>query len=120
MPCVIWGKPGSPIENIELKNVRITAKGGHPASKATLDPEENDERFPRRVGAIPAYGCYLRHVRNARFLNCRFGFEKNDDRPALIVNDGENIAFEQCDFQKGADCISRVGFRNAAGPDHDL
>jgi alpha-glucuronidase/polygalacturonase len=120
MPCVIWGKPGSPIENIELKNVQITAKGGHPALEASLDPEENDERVPRRVGAIPAYAWYLRHVRNVRFLNCRFGFEKNDDRPALVVDDGENVAFEQCDLQKGVDCVSRVGFRNASGANHDL
>jgi alpha-glucuronidase len=111
MPSVIWGKPGSPIENIEFKNVSITAKGGHPASEASPDPAENDERFPRRVGAIPAYAGYLRHVRNIRFFDCRFGFEKNDDRPALVVDDGENVVVEQCDFQKGADCISRVGFR---------
>ncbi len=120
MPCVIWGKPGSPIENIELKNVQLIAKGGHPALEASLNPEENDERFPRHVGAIPAYAWYLRHIRNIRFLNCRFGFEKNDDRPALVVDDGENVAFEQCDFQKGADCVSRVGFRNAIKADHDL
>ncbi len=117
MPSVIWGKPHSPIENIEFKNVRITTKGGHPASEGSLDPAENDERFPRRVGAIGAYACYLRHVRDVRFLNCRFGFEKNDDRPALIVDDGENIAFEQCDLQKGADCISRVGYRNITRAD---
>ena len=120
MPCVIWGKPGSPIENIELKNVQITVKGGHPALEALLNPEENDERFPRHVGAIPSYAWYLRHVRNVRFLSCRFAFEKNDDRPALVIDDGNNIAFEQCDLQKGTDCVSRVGFRNAAGADHDL
>jgi len=120
MPSVIWGKPGSPIENIELRNVRITAKGGHPASEASLNPAENDERFPRRVGDIPAYVWYLRHVRNVRFLNCRFEFEKNDDRPALLVDDVENVTFEQCDFQKGDDCISRIGFRNVAGANHGL
>ncbi|MHC4727518.1 MAG: glycoside hydrolase family 28 protein, partial [Planctomycetota bacterium] len=119
MPCIIWGKPGSPIENIEFKNVRIIAKGGHPALEASLDPEENNERFPRHVGAIPAFAWYLRHVRNVRFLNCRLGFEKNDDRPALVVDDGKNVAFEHCNFQKGADCISRIGFRNAAAADYD-
>ncbi|MHC4298258.1 MAG: alpha-glucuronidase family glycosyl hydrolase [Planctomycetota bacterium] len=112
MPSVIWGKPGSPIENIEFRNVRITAKGGHPASEALLDPPENDERFPRRVGAIPAYAWYLRHVRNVRFIDCRLGFEKNDDRPAMLVDDGESVNFEQCDFQKGAACLSRVGYRS--------
>jgi hypothetical protein len=108
MPSVIWGKPGCPIENIELKNVRITAKGGHPASEASLRPEENDERFPRHVGAIPAYAWYLRHVKNIRFLNCRFGFEKNDDRPALVIDDWGKVTFEGCTLQKGSDCDSRV------------
>ncbi|MHC4323766.1 MAG: glycosyl hydrolase family 28 protein, partial [Planctomycetota bacterium] len=112
MPSVIWGKPGSPIENIEFRNVRITAKGGHTASEALPDPVENDERFPRRVGAIPAYGWYLRHVRNIRFLECRFGFEKNDDRPALVIDNGKNVEFDQCDFRKGAGCISRIEFRS--------
>jgi len=120
MPCIIWGKLGSPIEDIELKDIRITAKGGHPALEALLKPEENDERFPRHVGAIPAYAWYLRHIRNVRFLNCRFEFEKNDGRPALVIDDGENVTFEQCDFQKGADCISRVEFRNATKANHDL
>ncbi|MHC4143628.1 MAG: glycoside hydrolase family 28 protein [Planctomycetota bacterium] len=120
MPSVIWGKAGSPIENIEFKNAWITAKGGHPASQVLLNPEENNERFPRHVGGIPAYAWYLRHVRNIRFLNCRFGFEKNDDRPALAIDDGENVTFELCDLQKGADCLSRVGFRNVAGADHGL
>jgi polygalacturonase len=119
MPCIIWGKPGSPIENIEFKNVRIIAKGGHPALEASLDPEENNERFPRHVGAIPAFAWYLRHVRNVRFLKCRLGFEKNDDRPALVVDDGKNVAFEHCNFQKGADCISRIGLRNATAADYD-
>jgi len=85
--------------------------------EASLDPEENDERFPRKVGAIPAYAWYLRHVRNVRFLNCRFGFEKNDDRPALVIDDGENVTLEQCDLRKGTNCVSRVAIRNAAGLD---
>jgi len=112
MPSVIWGKPGDPIENIEFKNVHIKAKGGHLASEALLHPAENDKRFPRYMGAIPAYAWYLRHVRNVHFLNCRFGFEKNDDRPAVIVDNGENVTFKQCNLQKGANCLSRIGYRN--------
>ena len=117
MPSVVWGKPGNPIENIEFENVSITAKGGHPALEALLDPAENDERFPRHVGILPAYAWYLRHVRNMYFRNCRFGFEKNDDRSAFVVDDGENVVFKQCDLQKGSGCLSRVGYRNIAGLD---
>ena len=112
MPSVIWGKPGSPVENVKFKNVRITAKGGHPASEASLNPKENDERFPRKVGAIPAYAWYLRHVKNIRFHSCRFDFEKNDDRPAIVVDDGTNVTLDECHLQKGPHCDSRVVTRN--------
>ncbi len=114
MPSVIWGKPGSPIEGIKFKNVTITAKGGHRALESSLDPKENDERFPRHVDAIPAYAWYLRHVKNIRFLNCRFGYEKNDDRPAMVVDDGINVTLDECYLQGGSNCDSRVVTRNGA------
>jgi len=114
MPSVIWGKPGSPIENIKFTNVRITEKGGHPASETSLNPEENDERFPRKVGLIPAYACYLRHVKNICFTDCSFGFEKNDDRPAIVVDDGINARLDKCYLQEGSNCDSRVVTRNGA------
>jgi len=118
MPSIIWGKDGSPVENVNFRNVRITVKGGHSASEASLYPEENDERFPRKVGAIPAYAWYLRHVKNIRFTECSFGFEKNDDRPAMAVDDGRNIMLDECDLQEGADCDSPVMTRNGADVIH--
>jgi len=110
MPSVIWGKPGSPIENISFKNVRITVRGGHPASEASLEPDENDQRFPRKVGAIPAYAWYLRHVKDIRFTDCNFGFQKNDDRPALVIKNNEKVVFDNCAIQKGDDCGKRIVF----------
>jgi len=107
---LIWGKPGSPIENISFKNVQITVRGGYPASEASLDPEENDERFPRKVGPIPAYAWYLRHVKNACFFDCTFPFEKEDGRPAVVIEDGEKVVFENCDMEKGAGCGTRIAF----------
>ena len=118
MPSVIWGKPGSPIENITFANVRITEKGGHPASEASLNPKENDERFPRHVGAIPAYAWYLRHVRNVRFKDCNFGYETNDDRPAMVVDDGTNVTLDRCYLQQGSNCDRRVRTRNGARITH--
>ena len=114
MPSVIWGKPGSPIENIEFTNVGITSKGGHPASEAYLDPPENSERFPRKVGALPAYALYLRHVKNICFTDCSFGFEKNDNRPAMVVDDGINARLDKCYLQEGSNCDSRIVTRNGA------
>ena len=112
MPSVIWGKPGSPVENIKFTNVRITEKGGHRAWEASLNPHENDERFPRKTGAIPAYAFYLRHVKNVCFSDCDFRFETNDDRPAMVVDDGTNVTLDKCFIQQGSDCKSRVVSRN--------
>ena len=114
MPSVIWGKPGSPIENITFTNISITEKGGHTASEASLDPKENDERFPRHVGAIPAYAWYLRHVRNVRFKDCNFGYETNDDRPAMVVDDGINVTLDESYLHQGSNCGSRILTRNGA------
>ncbi len=114
VPSVIWGKPGSPIENIEFKNVRITAKGGHPPAEAAVKPAENDGRFPRDIGVVPAYGFYLRHVRNIRFSECAFGFETEDGRPAFVIENGEKILLEGCVLQSRAGRDSAVDVRDTS------
>ena len=114
MPSVIWGKPGNPVENITFKNVRIIEKGGHSTSEASFDPVENNERFPRKVGAIPAYALYLRHVKNVSCTGCDFKFEKNDDRPAMVVDDGIDVTLDTCYLQKGSKCDSSIVSRNGA------
>ena len=112
MPSVIWGKPGSPIENVTFKDVRITAKGGHPVAEAALNPPENDERFPQDVGALPAYAWYLRHVNKIHFVGCDFGFKTDDGRPALVVDDGKDVRLEACKLQQGPGTAKPVDNRN--------
>jgi len=112
MSSVIWGKPGYPIEDIAFKNVSITAKGGHPVTDAGIEPAENDERFPRHVGTIPAYAWYLRHVRNVSFSDCEFGFENDDGRPAFVIDDAERVVLTNTLLPIGSECSSRVAVRN--------
>jgi hypothetical protein len=108
MPCVIWGKPQSPIENIELKNVRVVAKGGRSKAEAAGTPPENDERFPQDIGQLPAYGAYVRHAAGVRFVDCDFGFETNDDRPALVADNVANLVVESSRFEQSANVDSPV------------
>ncbi|MEX0611494.1 MAG: alpha-glucuronidase family glycosyl hydrolase [Pirellulales bacterium] len=114
MPCVIWGKPQSPIENIEFKNVRLIVKGGRSAEEPTLSPRENDERFPQDVGALPAYAAYVRHVKNIRFVNCDFGFEANDDRSALVAADVAQLVVEKSSLEQGLDAPSPIVGHNGS------
>lgn len=112
MPSVIWGKPDAPIEHISFKNVSITAKGGHSVEDAEVKPMENDERFPRHVGTIPAYSWYLRHVKDISFINCSFPFEKSDGRPAFVIDDAENIHFDKTFLPIGTKCSSGINVRS--------
>ena len=108
MPSLIWGKPETPIENIRFKQVTITAKGNHPVEDAEVEPAENDERFPRHIGTIPAYAWYLRHVKDISFVDCSFPFEKADGRPAFVIDDGINILIDNTLLPIGSKCSSRI------------
>jgi len=114
MPSVIWGKPGRPIENIEFKHVSITAKGAHPVTDADIEPAENDERFPRHLGTIPAYAWYLRHVKDVSFTDCAFLVEKHDGRPTFVMDDTDTIVLNNVTMPIGSKCSSRITVRNQA------
>jgi hypothetical protein len=114
MPSVIWGKPGAPIEGIEFRNVSITVKGGGTLAQAALTPAENDARFPKDVGALPAFGWYLRNVRNVSFSDCRFGFESADHRAAVVADAVDSVVFAGGALQRGVARDSAVDLRNGA------
>ena len=111
MPSLIWGKPETPIENISFKNVSITAKGNHPVEDAEVEPTENDERFPRHVGILPAYSWYLRHANNLQFVNCNFSAEKADGRPIIVIDNVDHILFENTSLPFSTICSSRIQIR---------
>lgn len=112
MPSLIWGKPQAPIEDITFRNLSITAKGGRPVRDAEVRPGENDERFPRHVGPLPAYAWYLRHVRNIRFIDCAFPFEKPDGRPAFVIDDADGVLIESTILPVGSECSARIAVRS--------
>ncbi len=111
MPSVIWGKPDAPIENIHFKNVSITAKGGNPDTDSRINPLENDERFPAKIGTLPAHAWYLRHVNNISFTDCKFPVEKSDGKPAFVIHNASGILFDNTTLPLGSECSSRISIR---------
>jgi hypothetical protein len=111
---MIWGKPETPIESIAFKNVSIVSKGGRPVTEAEVQPPDNDAKWPRQVGTIPAYAWYLRHVKDVTFFDCRFGVEKAAGRPAFVIDDGEGVVLNDVSVPIGSRCSSRVAIRNTA------
>jgi len=118
MSNVIWGKANSLIESIEFINVNITVKGGQPLSKAKIDPPENDERFPQNLikdilkAPLPAYAFYVRHIKNVKFNVCKIDFEKNDNRPPFIIDDGTGVTLHSVNMRKGTGAECFVEIRN--------
>lgn len=112
---VIHGKSSVFVENISFNNVRLTADGGHPASDASINPPDNNDWRPRILGELPAYGWFIRHARNITFTNCQVDFDRDDGRPAVIVNNGQNIRFNDFRAERGSSSAYDLGFTNVQG-----
>lgn len=104
MPSVISGIPEHPIEDITIRNARIIYPGR--ASKAMAyvplsrlnDIPEAIDSYPEftMFGELPAWGFFLRHVRNIRLLNVELSTHEEDFRPAIVPLDV--IGFEQSTY----------------------
>jgi hypothetical protein len=46
-------------------------------------------------GVLPAYGMFARHVRDLVFHDVRFELAAPDKRPALVLNDAEDLDLER-------------------------
>jgi len=95
----ITGLPGQPIENVRLQNIRLEFNGGGAKTNATLVPPELAnvrERYPEpnRVGFMPAYGVFARHVKNLELADVTVNFETNDFRPAMVCVDVKGLEID--------------------------
>jgi polygalacturonase len=89
-PGMIAGIPGSPIEDISLSDIYIHKVGGADKAMADSDPDEQVHGYPdqtRFPAMLPAYGLFLRHVRNLEMSNIEFRLDTADARPAIWAHD---------------------------------
>ena len=89
----IAGLPGCCVENITLRDVRWTSKGGQPADLASRAVPEQAALYPEfdLFGRLPAHGLYARHVRGLRLEGVQFGVSRPDGRPAIVLEDVEGV-----------------------------
>jgi polygalacturonase len=107
----ISGKPGVPIENVTLQNVKLFVPGNHPTSDASVVPPENDDWTPKSLGVRPSFGWYLRHVRNINFVGGEMHFDaSNDGRPGFIAEDGQVVTLDSCIVERGSNSAFDIGF----------
>lgn len=96
----ITGYPGNKINNVELSNFFISLKGKEDADTRTNIPENSGSYpFNRMFGGdLPSYGFFLRHLDGLTLNNIHIKLENSDPRPAIILEDAENVVFNMIRF----------------------
>lgn len=99
---IISGIPGHDIEDIELSNIHIYYKGGGSKEMAATSVPEFEKRYPdpNKFGVIPAYGFFIRHVKNIVMHDVTIGFLNDDQRPPFILNEVNGAVFRYVTVQK--------------------
>jgi hypothetical protein len=85
----ITGVPGRNIDGLRLDNIRLVFQGGGTSPDAARVPRELGIGYPEpsRIGTMPGYGVFARHVSNLEMANLTTSFVTNDLRPAIVCSD---------------------------------
>ena len=112
----IMGLPELPVEGVRLENIRLTSNGGGTKEDASIAPKELGNGYPEpgRIGTLPAYGVYARHVKGLELANISVGFKTNDLRPAAAFVDVAGLEIDNFKAQL-ADGVPAAKFENAPG-----
>jgi polygalacturonase len=95
----ITAVPGFYVDNVVLNNIQFFNKGFNSPFSQTTTIKENEKEYPenRMFGDnLPAYGFYLRHVKNIAIQNTQFNCVGDEHRPAFHIEDAENISIGNC------------------------
>jgi hypothetical protein len=120
----ITGIPGQPIEGVRLENIRLVFNGGGTQENAERVPPELGTGYPEpsRIGVMPAYAVFARHVRDLELANVRASFEQEDRRPAMVCMDVDGLEIDNFKAQIAAgvgmarfDAVQGVTVRNSPG-----
>jgi len=114
----IMGLPEQPLEGIRLENIRLTSKGGGTKADAVIEPKELGAGYPEpnKLGTLPAYGVFARHVNGLELANISVNFQTNDFRPAIICSNVNGLEIDNFKAQT-ATGVSAARFENVTGLD---
>ncbi|MBN2165201.1 MAG: right-handed parallel beta-helix repeat-containing protein [Marinilabiliaceae bacterium] len=98
---MIVGIPDHPVEDITLRNIRIRLKGGASKlqSKNIVDEHISSYPDPQEFGKMPASAFFIRHAANIQISDVVLELEENDERPLIIIEDVDDIVFDNIKIQ---------------------
>lgn len=102
-PSSICGISDNVIEDVLIEDVELKYPGRATKGMACVplwrvgDVPEQTAKYPEfsMFGELPAWGFYVRHVRNITFRRVRLSLADSDFRPAFVFDDVENAVLEQ-------------------------
>lgn len=89
--ATIAGLGSHAVEDVELKDIRLTYRGGGTAADAARRPAELADAYPEpsMFGILPAWGLWMRHARDVRIDGLHLETALADARPPILA---ENVA----------------------------
>jgi hypothetical protein len=113
----ISGLPEQPVESVRLENIRLISNGGGTGKDAAINPEELGTGYPEpgKIGTLPAYGIFTRHVRDLELANIQVSFLTNDFRPAAMFFDVRGLEIDNFKPQVASDVQPVVFAGNVSG-----
>jgi hypothetical protein len=91
MGILLEGRESSRIENLKFKNITLSTAG---KGKVMDEFPEQPNEYPNLYylfKQLPAYGMYLRHVKDVSLENIKVSCIENDPRPEFISIDAKKV-----------------------------
>ncbi|MNK96109.1 Exo-poly-alpha-D-galacturonosidase precursor [compost metagenome] len=106
------------LENISFTDVHVTYAGGGTLAQAGKRdvPKIAAEYFgvwDTAPGGPPAYGLYARNVRGLTLQNVRFEFEREDSRPAIVLDNVQDAAINGLSLKGSVEAPSLLRITNS-------
>lgn len=100
--AIISGIPGHDIEDLTLNNIKIYFKGGGTKAQSEVEvpPLIDSYPDPNRFGITPAYGFFIRNVKDLKMSDIEVHYVKPDLRPAFILEQVDGADFQHIRAQK--------------------
>ena len=88
-PIMITGIPGHYVENVRLRNVKISFPGHGTSDDAGRRVPEDIDRYREQFffGILPSWGAYIRHAKNIEFVNVQLEARTPDSRMRIHLED---------------------------------
>jgi hypothetical protein len=105
----MMGLPEQPIQGVRLENIRLTSKGGGTEKDAASVPKELGDGYPEpgKIGTLPAYGVYARHIQNLELANLTVDFRTNDVRSAIVCSDVSGLEIDNFKAKLAAGVLAK-------------